>query len=148
MRLQRGQVGIETMAIVGFMLLMMLPLIYLLLARGGMFNEQTAVAKADETAASLTAMADQVGKMGPGSKVVVQLEVPGGIMRSYAVDKEFGFSLQTSAGRTDVVHMSRFILSMDANTANGLTTPGTHYVLVESMGTLPEETVSISSTLS
>src|SRR3989344_3067375 len=69
MHAEKAQIGIEVMAIVAVMMLLLLPLTYVLLVRGGQFNEQAAIAKADENAARIAATADQVGSMGPGSQV-------------------------------------------------------------------------------
>ena len=139
MRQSRGQIGIEVMAIIGFMILLMLPLIYALLTQAGSFNEGAAVAKAAENVARLAAVANQVGGMGPGSKVVVQVDMPEGVTAASAsalgepYGGELSFTLNTRAGLTQVVSMSDFDLKAGARISE-LTKPGTHYVVVESMG--------------
>ena len=144
MRTMRAQIGIELMAIVAVMILLLLPLTYILLVRGGQFNEQAAIAKANENAARMTATADQVGRMGPGSKVVLQVDSPVGITEASAtgagsgVDEtpygEISFTLKTSYGETEAVSMSSFPLTPGQPFFDSLKSPGTHYIVIESIG--------------
>ena len=138
MHAEKAQIGIEVMAIVAVMMLLLLPLTYVLLVRGGQFNEQAAIAKADENAARIAATADQVGSMGPGSKVVLQVDMPVGITAAEAkgnVDPleapwgEISFTLKTSYGDGDVVGMSKFSL-VPGPAFDSLKNPGTHYIVI------------------
>ncbi|RLG19064.1 hypothetical protein DRN67_03615 [Candidatus Micrarchaeota archaeon] len=130
----RGQISVEVIAIIGFLILFMLPLMYLLLTQAGEFNEEAAVASVSESSVRLATVADQVGRMGPGSKVVVQLDIPEGVESVSASDHSYGgeivFTMRTSAGITDVVSMSAFPLSEGPN-LQFLNSAGTHSVLVE-----------------
>ncbi len=131
MRLAKAQIGIEAIAIVAVMMLLLLPLTYILLVRGGQFNEQAAIAKADENAARMTATANSVGRMGPGSKVVLQVDSPEGIMAAGATQYgEISFTLKTSYGASDVVSMSDFPLAQGP-LFDSLKMPGTHYIVIE-----------------
>jgi len=130
MNYRRAQVGIEAIAIVGFMLLLMLPLTYLLLSQANQFSESAAIARASENAARVVAVVNEVGRMGPGSKVVVQVEQPIGVKSVSVNSKELEFMLGTSSGDTDIVKMSAFSMLAGAN-LDELLKPGTHNVLIE-----------------
>ncbi|MDO8339949.1 MAG: hypothetical protein Q7T16_04805 [Candidatus Burarchaeum sp.] len=154
MRLAKAQIGIEMMAIVAVMMLLLLPLTYILLVRGGQFNEQVAIAKSDENAARIAATANSVGRMGPGSKVVLQVDSPEGIIAAGAIGGgsaidaepwgELSFRLRTSYGEGDVVSMSDFPLT-PGPLFDSLQLPGTHYIAIEA---LSGGTVQIGSAMS
>jgi hypothetical protein len=129
---KRGQIGMELMVIVGLMMLFMLPMISLLLAKTGEFNEKAAIAKVSEDAGRIAGTADNVGRMGPGSKVTLQIDTPGGVSDVKANDAgELSFTMETRFGPTDIVRMSSFKLSIETDLKNALKQPGTHMVTVD-----------------
>jgi len=128
---KRGQIGMELMVIVGFMLLLMIPIISLLLTKAGEFSEKAAIAKVSEDAGRIAGVADNVGRMGPGSNVTLQIDIPNGVSAADANDKgEIYFTIETRFGSTDLVRMSSFPLKMEDNLKGSLKLPGTHLVSV------------------
>jgi hypothetical protein len=130
---KRGQIGMELMVIVGLMLLFMLPMISLLLTKAGDFNEKAAIAKVSEDAGRITGTADNVGRMGPGSKVTLQIDTPNGVSDVKANDAgELSFTMETRFGQTEIVKMSSFKLQIpDSALVDALKKPGTHMVTVD-----------------
>ena len=129
---KRGQIGMELMVIVGAMMLLMLPLISLLLVKGGEFAEKAAIAKLSEDAGRITGTVDNIGRMGPGSKATLQIDVPNGVSEANANSAgEFWFTLETRFGQTQLVKLSSFPLQIDTDSKASLKRPGTHLVTID-----------------
>jgi len=129
---KRAQIGMELMVIVGAMLLLMLPLIAILLVKGGEFAEKAAVAKLSEDAGRIAGTVDNLGRMGPGSKATLQVDVPNGVSEANANSAgEFWFTLETRYGQTQLVKLSSFPLQIDAGSKASLQRPGTHLVTID-----------------
>lgn len=123
----RGQVGIEIMGVVGFVMLILIPLFAGFYAYSNQFWEQLAIEKADIAATQLARAADMVGTQGD-AMLVQEIVIPENVVEIRTDGKEIVFSLSTSSGPTDIVKGT----SHDVQGSLGALKKGSYYILAES----------------
>lgn len=126
MKNQRGQVGIEYMAILVLFLIILIPVMYI-----GMMDIQIEgqTSQARIAVDSIADTADRVYAQGPGSTSTVEVYLPAGMnpARSYINNSEVNINLYlASGGNTDVYAIARG----NFTPGNLPTLPGRHVLVV------------------
>lgn len=75
----RGQASIEYMLIIGFVILMFLPVVYLLFTSLQEYQAETAYSQSFAAGREILATAERVYHHGPPSRLTVQVRIPAGI---------------------------------------------------------------------
>ncbi len=126
----KGQVGVEVLAIVSIVLVMLIPFLLSVYYNYASFNERLSVYQATEAVSTLATLADATTSSGPGSNVSTQITIPSGLKSVSFQGREIVFQLETSAGRVDIVRMVKADVEGDAGK---LAVPGTRRVEVASV---------------
>lgn len=129
----RGQIALETVIIIGFVLALMIPLIYMLYTRVNIIQENLRVLEAVRAMDSLSSAAATVGVLGPNGSASVDIVLPEGMINlsiGKTHPREMVLSLMTSLGDIDIVKMLPYNVS-ESTTAPINKRPGkqTAYVI-------------------
>jgi hypothetical protein len=122
----KGQVSAELLIIVGFILLMITPLLFIAYTKMGESNEKLALAQAEMYGARLASLVDTVGGVGGNASMITEINVPPYVKNISAEGKEVVFALETSAGMNELVKVTRF--NMTSIDFGRLEKPGTYYI--------------------
>ena len=145
--MRRGQVSTEIIIIIGFVVAMMLPLLFAVYSQELQSNQSLGLSQANLAASRLGYVIDSVGTLGSNSSMVVQLNLPE-VLQSIGTgsgggQKELIFQLKdTGQGGMQIVKMTRFNLTIDSQIQN-LSRGGTYYVNVRSDETVHGVRVSL-----
>ena len=88
-------------------------------------SESISVSQAGESAESLARAVDYVYALGPGTKSVVEIDIPSNVVDSFVVPNEVGFKIGLSSGVRDIVAVT------EADAVGSIPIgPGRQYILV------------------
>lgn len=122
----KGQIGTEYLVLVIFVFIAVVAIYVISMSTS---SEAVAVNLAKTSAKSIAGAAEQVYSLGPGTRIVVKIELPGGINSAILNEKEVGWRLETSSGAlNDVYEASKAKLAGELPT-----TQGVHFVTVEAL---------------
>lgn len=142
---QRGQVGIEYMAILVLFLVILIPVMYM-----GMMDIQIEgqTSQARIAVDSIADTADRIYAQGPGSKTTVEVYLPPGINYANFTNHEVDINLYlATGGTTDVFAIARGNFTPGNLTNSTPPLPGRH-VLVVTMDPTGNVTITENATSS
>jgi len=128
----RGQVGIEVILIIGFAVLLLIPLVLGVWVQMTHFTEQIAVNQADETAGRIAKYADIVGAQWPNATAIIRVNMPAFVNETVVGSRAVGGTgreivvvMRTSAGNTEIVKTTSVNVT---GSLQSITAPGTYEV--------------------
>ena len=98
----RAQVGIEIMGVVGFAMLVLIPLFAGFYLYSNNFWERLAIEKANTAGTRIASMVDIVGTQGD-AMLVQEVVIPENVERIEIRGREITLALSTSSGTTEIV---------------------------------------------
>ena len=114
----KGQVALESLIVVGFILLLMIPLLYTLYSRILSVQEELAVLEATRAADTIVTAVSTVGMGGPNGSATIDISLPPNVKNisigATSVGKnprEIIFTLDTTLGNIDVVRLTPYNVS-------------------------------------
>jgi len=117
----KGQVALEALIVISFVLLLMTPLLYTLYKRALDVQEELRTLEAIRAADSIASVVAMVGMTGPNSSATLQISLPDSVINatigkinSKTSSREVVISIDTSVGQIDIVRLVPF------NIAGGL----------------------------
>ncbi|MFH1448740.1 MAG: hypothetical protein ABIG39_07815 [Candidatus Micrarchaeota archaeon] len=122
----RAQVGIEVMGVVGFVFLILIPLLTGFYTYSSDFWERLAIEKADAAAERIANAVDMVGPQGD-AMLVQEIVVPKNVEKIKVDGREIVFTLVTSSGATDIVKATSYEVRGDI----GILREGSYYIKAE-----------------
>ncbi|HSU72795.1 MAG TPA: hypothetical protein VLJ21_03020 [Candidatus Binatia bacterium] len=126
---KRGQVAIEYITILGFVLVTTLVMTYLFTQHTGTLNDAVIEHQVERIAEKIVDTAEAMYFLGEPSRTNIKLYFPLGILNASANGQEIVFLVETSHGHDEVVKYSQVNI-----TGTIPTSPGIHYLQVEAQG--------------
>jgi uncharacterized protein (UPF0333 family) len=126
---KRGQVAIEYITILGFILVTTLVMTYLFTQHTGALGDAVVEHQVERVAEKIVDSAEAMYFLGEPSRTKLKLYFPVGILNASVSGQELVFTVQTSQGHDEVVKYSQVNL-----TGTLPTSPGIHYIQVEAQG--------------
>ncbi|MCX8202439.1 MAG: hypothetical protein N3G74_01380 [Candidatus Micrarchaeota archaeon] len=115
-RFKKGQVAFETILIVGFIFLLLIPLLFILFSRAVSIQDELATIETSRSLFTLSSAVDSVGVLGPNNSITVEVSFPSNIKNvSIGRDsnREISAVLSTSLGDIHIVKMTQFNISAE-----------------------------------
>jgi len=129
MKEKNAQVSVEYVIIIGFALLITIPLILIFYEHTRTTSDQVIASQVDQIARKIVDNSESVYYLGEPSKTRVKVYMPENIEEAIISNKEVTFRVKTKSGITDISHIS----SVEINGSIAIT-PGIHYISIESKG--------------
>jgi len=129
MREKNAQVSMEYVIIIGFILLITIPLIMIFYEHTSNTSYQVITSQVDMIAKKIVDSAESVYYLGEPSKTRIKVYMPENVEQVIIYDKEIVFKVKTNSGLTDISQISSVNISGDI-----AITPGIHYISIESKG--------------
>jgi len=145
-KLSKGQVSTELLIILGFVVLLMIPLLLLAYSKSSQLMDEMSIAQADIAASRLVHTVEAVGNTGNNASIITEISVPPGV-QSFSVvgNREIVFTVRKGSALTEIVKLSRFNISMSDEDQKKLAKGGTYNVEVAAPeGIAPEPIVNIT----
>ncbi len=127
----RGQVSTELLVIIGFMLLLLIPLLLYSYGRVNVANEDIAVQKAEFAANRLASLSDSVGYLGGEAAIVEEFEMPPNLKGITVSGHDIVFLVESSSGAKQIVKTSAFILNSSG--LQNIQKAGTYFIQVSAL---------------
>jgi len=127
---KRGQVAIEYVTILGFVLVTTLVMTFVFTAHTGTLNDAVAGHQIERIGEKIVDTAEAMYFIGAPSRTTLKLYFPPGILNATVSGQELVFFVQTSRGHDEIVKYSQVNI-----TGTVPTTAGIHYVQVEAENT-------------
>ena len=131
MKCSRAQASTEILVLVGVALFLLLPVLLYAYGRANVSNEDLSVQKAEFAAHRLATLADSVGYLGGGAKIVDEIEVPPYVKNVSVSGRDIVFEIDSSNGKKQVVAGTSFVLEQ-ANFSR-ITQSGTYFIEVDAL---------------
>ncbi len=106
----KGQVSNELLVVVGFILLIMIPLLYIMYFRMDTIRADLSMLQAHFSVARIAFLINAIGYMGDGSAMITEIYVPPEV-NTFTIggaEKEVVFRMSTNAGWNDLVQPVAF----------------------------------------
>jgi hypothetical protein len=106
----KGQVSNELLVVVGFILLIMIPLLYIMYFRMDTIRADLGMLQAHFSVARIAFLINAIGYMGDGSAMITEIYIPPEII-DFSIgegEREVVFSMSTVAGTNDLVQPVAF----------------------------------------
>lgn len=129
----RGQASAELLIIIGFMLLLLIPLLLYSYGRVSIANEDIAVQKAEFAANRLASLSDSVGYLGGEAAIVEEFEMPPSLKGISVSGHDIIFLVDSSAGAKQIVKTSAFNLTSGG--LENIQKAGTYFLQVSALPT-------------
>ena len=129
MREKNAQVSMEYVIIIGFVLLITIPLIMIFYEHTSNTSYQVITIQVDKIAKKIVDSAESVYYLGEPSKTRIKVYMPENIEQVIIYNKEIVFKVKTRSGLTDISQISSVNIS-----GNITITPGIRYINIESKG--------------
>jgi len=129
MRGNLAQASMEYLIVVGFLLIIITPLIIIFYQHTATTNDQITTSQADKIVKKIVDNAESVYYLGEPSKTRIKIYMPNNIEQIILQDYEVVFKVKTNSGISDIEHTSNVNISGSVST-----TPGIHYISIESRG--------------
>lgn len=126
----KGQVSAELLVTIGFILLMITPLLFIAYTRMGESNERLAIAQAATGGTRLAYLVDSVGGVGGNASMITEINVPAYVEGVSAGGNEVVFTMKTSAGINEIVKVTKFNMNSTDGGFERLERPGTYHIEV------------------
>ncbi|MDD2655249.1 MAG: hypothetical protein PHQ80_01110 [Candidatus ainarchaeum sp.] len=137
----KGQVSNELLIVVGFILLLFIPLMSVMYLKLGDANADLSVLQAHFSAARVAYLINAIGYMGEGSSIITEVYVPNNVKRVSIEGHEVVFTAGLPSGDSDVVQPTDFRIS-DGRT---ITSPGRYRLEITNLGDMVGVEVASSS---
>ncbi len=129
MKEKNAQVSVEYVIIIGFSLLITLPLILIFYEHTRATSDQVISSQVDQIARKIVDNSESVYYLGEPSKTRIKVYMPENVEDAIISNKEVTFRVKTKSGVTDISH----ICSVNISGYIAIT-PGIHYISIESKG--------------
>jgi len=129
MREKNAQVSMEYVIIIGFIMLITIPLIVIFYEHTSNTSYQVITSQVDKIAKKVVDSAESVYYLGEPSKTRIKVYMPENVEQVVIHDKEIVFKVKTGSGLTDISQISSVNISGDI-----AITPGIRYINIESKG--------------
>ena len=123
---QRGQIALEAVIIIGFVFLLMLPLLYLLFSRAISIQDEFRTMEVTRALDTLASTVSTVGVIGPNGTAVVEITLPDNVMNftvgnvsAQTNAKEIVAVVSTSLGDIDIVRMVPYAVTGNVSSISG-----------------------------
>lgn len=107
----QGQIAIEALIVIAFVLALMIPIFYILYIRGGELREELRLLQIKRAVDSLAASINVVGVLGPSGSATIELDLPEGISAITIKDKEIIFTTASALGPIDIPRLVGYEIS-------------------------------------
>ena len=108
----KGQIAVESVIIVGFVLLLMLPLLHTLFSRVISIQDELKVLEARRAVETIATAVSTVGVLGPNGSAVVEITIPNtmtrltiGKVNGNSHEREIVGTIRTALGEVDIPRM-------------------------------------------
>ncbi len=125
----KSQVAMEYIILVGFVLVIIIPLIVLFYSQSSDITVQVKSQQVQSIGQNIVDNAESVYYLGEPSKVQIKIQLPENIKNTSINSKSIVFTLRTESGLTDVVVPSRVNISGSLPKSSGI-----HLVIIENKG--------------
>jgi len=129
MKEKHAQVSMEYVIIIGFVMLITIPLIVIFYEHTSNTSYQVITSQVDKIAKKVVDSAESVYYLGEPSKTRIKVYMPEKVEQVIIGNKEISFKVKTGSGLTDISQISSVNISGDI-----AITPGIHYINIESKG--------------
>ncbi len=109
----RGQVSNELLIVVGFILLLLIPLLYMMYFRMDTIKADLSVLQVHFSVARLAFLVNAVGYMGDGSAMITEIYVPENVDSITLDGNEVVFTLHQGGIANDIVNPTAFAMEFD-----------------------------------
>jgi hypothetical protein len=109
----KGQVSNELLVVVGFILLLLIPLLYMMYFRMDTIRADLSVLQVHFSVARLAFLVNAIGYMGDGSAMIAELYIPDNVDSVVLEGNEVVFSLREHGVENDVVGPTAFSMEFD-----------------------------------
>lgn len=134
---KRGQVAIEYITILGFVLVTTMVMTFLFTQHTGSLNDSVIEHQVERIGEKIVDTAEAMYFIGEPSRTNIKLYFPQGILNASANGQEIVFIVQTSRGRDEIVKFSQVNITGTIPTSAGI-----HYLQIEAQGAV----VAVSET--
>ena len=116
----KSQVSVEYMFIMGFVTLMIIPLLLIYYTYSAETTDSVATSQALQIARKIVDSSESVYYLGKPSQTTLKLNFPGGVYLTNLSSKEVVFKIKTKNGITDIVQVSSVNMSGSLPTTQGI----------------------------
>jgi uncharacterized protein (UPF0333 family) len=129
----RGQVSNELLVVVGFILLLFIPLMFVMYLKLGDVNSDLSLLQMHFSAARIAYLINAIGYMGEGSSMITEVYVPENIKRVSFNTNEVVFTANVRGADNDVAQPTSFRISAPQGN-NQITRPGRYRIELVNTG--------------
>ena len=119
---QRGQIALEAVIIIGFVFLLMLPLLYILFSRAISIQDEFRTMEVTRAVGTLASTVSTVGVIGPNGTAVVDITFPDNV-QSLSIGstnpREIVAVISTSLGDIDIVRVVPYAVTGSVSSLAG-----------------------------
>ena len=133
----KAQLSMEYMAVMGFVLLLTLPLTIIFFEQSTSARDQVNAQKAGQIIREITDTSEQVYYLGEPTAKTIKVSMPDNVKKISIINTEIAITIETSSGDSDVIGVSAVNLTGNLSTASGI-----HQIKIQAIG----NGVSISNT--
>ena len=130
-RCTRGQMSTEILILVGMALFLLLPVLLYAYGRANVSGEDLSTQKAEFAAHRLASLADSVGYLGGGAKVIDEIEIPPYVKSVRVQGRDIVIEMDSAGGRKQIVAGSSFMLNQTG--LGNITKSGTYFIEVSAL---------------
>ena len=123
---QRGQIALEAVIIIGFVFLLMLPLLYLLFSRAISIQDEFRTMEVTRALDTLASTVSTVGVIGPNGTAVVEITLPDNVrnltvgkVNAQTNEREIVAVISTSLGDIDIVRVVPYAVTGSVSSLAG-----------------------------
>ena len=143
-KIKKGQIAFETILIVGFIFLLMIPLMFLLFNRSVSIQDELKAIQIERAVSTIVSSVNTVGSLGPDNSMIIEITFPDGIKNislGKEDNREINIILSTSIGDIHIVRMTYFNITSTIDSSD-LLKPG-KYKLKISYPDFPDSSIII-----
>ena len=127
----RGQMSTEILILIGMALFLLMPVLLYAYGRANVSGEDLSVQKAEFAAHRLASLADSVGYLGGGAKVIDEIEIPPYVKSVGVSGRDIVIGMDSAGGKKQIVAGSSFVLSETG--FERITKSGTYFIEVRAL---------------
>ncbi|MFA6907697.1 MAG: hypothetical protein WC263_02620 [Candidatus Micrarchaeia archaeon] len=124
----RGQMSTEILILVGMALFLLMPVMLYAYGRANVSGEDLSTQKAEFAAHRLASLADSVGYLGGGAKIIDEIEIPPYVKSVGVSGRDIVIEMDSAGGKKQIVAGSSFVLSQAG--FSRITKSGTYFIEV------------------
>ena len=120
----RGQVSNELLVVIGFILLILIPLLYIMLLKMDAIRADLALLQFHFSVARISFLVNAIGHMGDGSAMITEIYIPDTVDAAEITEHEIIFTLLSAGQKNEVVRTTQFPMEdeegfLDENIGSG-----------------------------